>query len=1856
MMNIQQIRMDLRRNCSFNILLLVLYSHFLGFGQQVKLFVSDPVNAQLCQTAEAGSTLINTGTIDITNATLWLELPIGIEYVPGSVQGASELNISQLSRVQFQVDLLKALDSLKIQLSLSFKCSLLDQINQSISFSNKWAFYSMISADSASSLQPYKIATPFLVIQDVSPISTPTGSKLQRSIQITNSRLGSLESFFFEDHHDPIRIQSTNGNTIIETDQLLKLELTKTDFTKIGDRDSLFERDETIIITEQIEQTSCEVEKIQSKFNAYWSCFQDSCQKYEEYSFIDFFKPAQLAKLEFSSNTNYPNCICSDKGAIQELTIRNTGMQVADSIHIILRTTLNPSSQNPFGILRNSLKMSGASTILDTQFMEQVTLSTCQTSDGYAYVHLRMASLLPGQEAKIEFNYITCLACQIESNMFWYFSYEYESRCVQNSKQISVNNTREIINPSKNFTIDYTIKDAFGELSENKNYLIQSKFKFSKNISNQYLILNFALPCPIRLADTSFLLNGKSPVSKQILDDSSLIIQLTYAPPFNLDLLHEFPIYLDCDFLCKTKNQNFFNTLFLSSCPNQQQLITSLAAKICIFAQLSCPDREFDCGPCNIAVYNFDVECKKIPAHKDSIFAYLDGTIKTYRKNYGYADSDNDRIFESAPLDLSKVATKRFITGDTIVHEYFTRVVKDQSKYNYDSIVFLVSSNLSYDTVFTELEIIDSSTQINYKCSYPLFTNYQQPGGIPNCEYTIAARTGYGRGIMIPITPELLNTYGANLPNGFRFEQGDQIHAVIVGRIANYVGERILSIPINYRAFFIDRSHLTVDPFSCMHEIDTIIQASLGISFDQSSTNLLICNNYIELSRATIKGTKELNNFFPYEFRPFYGLDSFRIQINNNNILVDSIRLEFFYSDSSGNQLLFDKHFLARKRGAFWEIPPDTLANYQFDEAYTIRITPYAHVTDCKTFRDGSNTLISSYYINGIQQTKFYDINSISRFYEKILYSRANTLEIYNGNEQFSFSSKILFGSSGKISASALINNLKLPGGFEFKIISNNNSIKNIRLQINPGGQIDIIDSMHFRLIDLKPLQNYQLNILADFQACETDSLILLSRWFCEGQDIQLQDTCNLDTFIFILLPDLPELELDLNQLQKEVMLCDTLPEIELELYNADKGAAYDILLNYTLPPGIELAEALYSYPKGSPFKPLPTAILISPGLFRWTFANFIPQIQSNGLAGITEIPNNSILVKLKLLTSCQSVVNGFPEFEFKGFDACKRPTNSILKTGQLIKISGLEIPLKYSVNFRADSILNCVDEFPVYVNLFRNGITNPGDSIMIVIPEALEYVTNSLIPIKNFIQQNPIIIQENGYTVLHLKIPENIAARDSIQFVFKLKGLSKLQCQEFQIQLICFRNVETKCKSNQELCPVFIESGMNKQSFKLEAPSIELDRLHIYNSTDSLIQLLRLSFTLKNALLIHEDKLCFELYADFNSNQIIDSTDKGFFTVCINRDYFDRDSSYLFDSIPFESGFRSCNFILVTTNCLCRSDTISLHINQTIEQVYSFTICAGDSIFLGISPGPNAQYVWTQGTTDCDTCSQFVYHSNINLSQDSTLEWSLLESFPDQCNRIIHYKLNLRKLPENKVYYYEACPGEFIALDAGNRKNYKWEGASISDERAFQQLLPIWKDERILLHFKDEFSCPGTDSFYLKVLEDTNTIRFIGDSILFSGKAATFCVEGGIRYQWESNEFIDCPSCPCITIIPKNDFSLKVTVFDRFNCPHVFQITIKVVFPDCDSSTVFIPNAFSPNEDGHNDVLYVRGNNINHIHLIIYNRWGEKVFESNQLNVGWDGTYKNKKLSPDVFAYYLEVLCIGGRNYSKKGNISLLK
>lgn len=86
------------------------------------------------------------------------------------------------------------------------------------------------------------------------------------------------------------------------------------------------------------------------------------------------------------------------------------------------------------------------------------------------------------------------------------------------------------------------------------------------------------------------------------------------------------------------------------------------------------------------------------------------------------------------------------------------------------------------------------------------------------------------------------------------------------------------------------------------------------------------------------------------------------------------------------------------------------------------------------------------------------------------------------------------------------------------------------------------------------------------------------------------------------------------------------------------------------------------------------------------------------------------------------------------------------------------------------------------------------------------------------------------------------------------------------------------------------------------------------------------------------------------------------------------------------------------------------------------------------------------------------------------------------------------------------------------------------------------------------------------------------------------------------------------------------------------------------------IPKAFSPNGDGNNDILYVRGAGIESIDLKIFNRWGEVIFETTDINIGWDGKYKGKEQPIEAYAYVLNVTFIDETTFYKRGNVTLLR
>ncbi len=131
----------------------------------------------------------------------------------------------------------------------------------------------------------------------------------------------------------------------------------------------------------------------------------------------------------------------------------------------------------------------------------------------------------------------------------------------------------------------------------------------------------------------------------------------------------------------------------------------------------------------------------------------------------------------------------------------------------------------------------------------------------------------------------------------------------------------------------------------------------------------------------------------------------------------------------------------------------------------------------------------------------------------------------------------------------------------------------------------------------------------------------------------------------------------------------------------------------------------------------------------------------------------------------------------------------------------------------------------------------------------------------------------------------------------------------------------------------------------------------------------------------------------------------------------------------------------------------------------------------------------------------------------------------------------------------------------------------------------------------------------------------------------------------------------PTATIFDTTTFGLTITDNNANGfCQRGDTITISVFEFDCNAPTIFVPNAFSPNNDGHNDSLYVRSDYISTMELSIYNRWGELVFKTEDQDEGWSGFYEGKLSSPAVYVYHLNLTCINKQQGLLKGNITLLR
>ena len=228
----------------------------------------------------------------------------------------------------------------------------------------------------------------------------------------------------------------------------------------------------------------------------------------------------------------------------------------------------------------------------------------------------------------------------------------------------------------------------------------------------------------------------------------------------------------------------------------------------------------------------------------------------------------------------------------------------------------------------------------------------------------------------------------------------------------------------------------------------------------------------------------------------------------------------------------------------------------------------------------------------------------------------------------------------------------------------------------------------------------------------------------------------------------------------------------------------------------------------------------------------------------------------------------------------------------------------------------------------------------------------------------------------------------------------------------------------------------------------------------------------------------------------------------------------------------------------------------------------------------------------------------------------------------------------------------------------YTWSpeaGIVLDNNTSTPVLSPEISTEYSLL-IENQFGCFYEDTIQVNVLdlESLLELEVARDSINAGEEVQLFATESADwTYKWSPCETI-IGGCDVFNPIaaPEVSTTYVAEIEDNtYGCYFKDSISVYVFDEDrCKEPYVFVPQGFTPDDDGLNDVLYVRGNYIKEIHFVIFNRWGEKVFETKDLSEGWDGRVNGKTVPPAVFGYYVELKCFGGEEYLMKGNVTLIR
>jgi gliding motility-associated-like protein len=245
------------------------------------------------------------------------------------------------------------------------------------------------------------------------------------------------------------------------------------------------------------------------------------------------------------------------------------------------------------------------------------------------------------------------------------------------------------------------------------------------------------------------------------------------------------------------------------------------------------------------------------------------------------------------------------------------------------------------------------------------------------------------------------------------------------------------------------------------------------------------------------------------------------------------------------------------------------------------------------------------------------------------------------------------------------------------------------------------------------------------------------------------------------------------------------------------------------------------------------------------------------------------------------------------------------------------------------------------------------------------------------------------------------------------------------------------------------------------------------------------------------------------------------------------------------------------------------------------------------------------------------------------------------------------------------SIPAE-ILLQAGGGDFYIWQPPTLfNNPNSSNQLVTVNSDTLFNVTIgrvnNEGDTCLQNYSTLISVanIGQANFSAVAENDTIFTGGSTPITVNissGNYTFLWTPSQGIDNPNTDNVVASPKVTTEYTLTVTEGNYCSRNEKVKIVVFKADCTESSIYVPNTFSPNGDGKNDKLMVRGNYIAQLYFAVYNRWGEKIFETNDKQIGWDGYYQGNLADAGVFGWYLKATCKEGETTEMKGNVTLIR